>query len=188
MIIVRSAENWIGGESFLKLLNRAVDEVCNYFGLDKYNPNLPNRPSVKFNFDGLGFNAVPTYEVIQEPIINELIHSQFRPLSQLPSVKLLIEVVHKVKDILEVNQEPEKSQRPQGPDGFEEWTVWYLLLYTLKEIVTYCSIKNRARIYTPQKRQNKIVLCLVDTHLFRSPLKPVFVQPPANKLNVRRKE
>ena len=133
MIAVRKTENWIGGKSFLKLLNRAVDEVCNYFGLDKSKPNLPNRPSVKFSFHGLGFNAVPSYEIIQDPIVNELIYSQFRPLSQLPLVKLLIDVVDKVKDIIEVNQEPEKSPRPQIPDGFEEWTVWYLLLYTLKE-------------------------------------------------------
>ena len=87
---MRSAENWIGGESFLKLLNRAVDEVCNYFGLDKSKPNFPIRSNVKFSFKGLGFSAVPTYEVIQEPIVNELIHSQFRQLSQLPSVKFLI--------------------------------------------------------------------------------------------------
>ena len=133
MIIVRSAENWIGGESFLKLLNRAVDEVCNYFGLDKSKPNFPIRSNVKFSFKGLGFSAVPTYEVIQEPIVNELIHSQFRQLSQLPSVKFLIETVDKLKDILEVNQEPEKSPKPQIPDGFKEWTVWYLLVYTLKE-------------------------------------------------------
>ncbi len=131
--MVRSAENWIGGESFLKLLNRAVDEVCNYFGLDKSKPNFSIQSNVKFSFKGLGFNTVPTYEIVQEPIIYELIHSQFRQLSRLPSVKCLIETVDKIKDILEVNQEPEKSPKPQIPDGFKEWTVWYLLVYTLKE-------------------------------------------------------
>jgi hypothetical protein len=130
---MKRAEDWIGGESFLKLLNNAVDEVCIYFGLNKYKPNFQMRSYVKFKFNGLGFSAVPTYEVIQEPIINELIHSRFRQLSLSPSVKLLIEAVDKLKDILEVNQEPEKSPQPQIPDGFKEWTVWYLLVYTLKE-------------------------------------------------------
>ena len=97
---MKRAEDWVGGESFLKLLNRAVDEVCNYFGLGKSKPNFPIRSYVKFNFKGLGFAAVPTYEVIQEPIVNELIHSQFRQLSQLPSVKYLIKTVDKLKDLL----------------------------------------------------------------------------------------
>lgn len=133
MIIMKRSEDWIGGESFLKLLNNAVDEVCNYFGLNKNKPKFQMRSYVKFKFNGLGFSAVPTYEVIQEPIVNELIHSQFRQLSQLRSVKILIETVDKLKNILEVNQEPQNSPKPKIPDGFKEWTVWYLLLYTLKE-------------------------------------------------------
>lgn len=133
MKTMRESENWIGAESFLNLLNSAVDEVCNYFKLDKYKPNFPNRPDVKFSFKGLGFSAVPTYDFIQEPIVNELIHKQFRSLSQLPSVKLIIDIVNKLKGILEVNQESEKLPKPHIPDGFEEWTVWYLLVYTLKE-------------------------------------------------------
>ncbi|MCL4326246.1 MAG: hypothetical protein M1481_05440 [Candidatus Thermoplasmatota archaeon] len=133
MVFMMRAEEWVGGKSFLMILNKATDEVCDYLKLDKDMPNFQTRLYRNFNFSGMGFGAIPTYEVVKEPIVNELIHSQFKQLSQLPSVKSLIETIGKFRRILEVNQEPEKLQKPPIPDNFEEWTVWYLLVYTLKE-------------------------------------------------------
>ena len=133
MVFMMRAEEWVGGKSFLMILNKATDEVCDYLKLDKDMPNFQTRLYRIFNFSGMGFGAIPTYEVVKEPIVNELIHSQFKQLSQLPSVKSLIETIGKFRRILEVNQEPEKLQKPPIPDNFEEWTVWYLLVYTLKE-------------------------------------------------------